>query len=172
MRLDLGPLDRLPAERAFVVEGQFEPMTVGGEAIEFEGAAVASGRVERLGGGARLVGEVVAPVRLRCGRCLDRFATTLRGALEIVLVGTTAGADDESLPYVEQFDLAPAVEEAIVLELPVRPLCRPDCEGLCPRCGGRREDGCGCADAALEGPVPGSVGERLRRRSEAARDER
>jgi uncharacterized protein len=144
MRLDLGPLDRLPSERPFAVEGEFEAITVGGEAVEFSAPVTAQGRVERVRGGARLTGEVVAPVRLRCGRCLDRFETTLRGPLEVMLDGPGNESDEDSVPYAEHLDLTPAVEEAIVLELPVRALCRPDCQGLCPQCGARREDGCDC----------------------------
>lgn len=144
MRLDLGPLDRLPAERPFVVEGELEAMAVGGEAVEFVAAVSARGRIERVRGGAMVTGEVVAPVRLRCGRCLDRFSTTIHGPLDIVLRGPGAEPDEESIAYAERLDLTGPVEEAIVLELPVRPLCRPDCQGLCAHCGARREDGCGC----------------------------
>ena len=37
-------------------------------------------------------------------------------------------------------DLAPAVRDAVVLALPVAPLCRPDCPGLCAECGVRLAD--------------------------------
>lgn len=144
MRLDLGPLERLPAEKPFAVEGVLDAMTVGGETIEFVAPVTARGLVERVRGGAMVSGEVAAPVRLRCGRCLDRFETTLRGPLEIVLRGPGGELDEDSLPYAEQIDLTAPVEEAIVLELPLRALCRPDCVGLCPSCGARRDDGCTC----------------------------
>lgn len=32
-------------------------------------------------------------------------------------------------------DLEPILRDAVVLELPFTPLCRPDCAGLCPECG-------------------------------------
>ena len=32
-------------------------------------------------------------------------------------------------------DLAPLLREYLVLDIPSRPLCRPDCRGLCPECG-------------------------------------
>lgn len=147
MRLDLGPLDKLASEKPFEVEGSFDPMQVGGETVEFDGPVSVRGKVERVRSGARLRGQVTAPVRLRCGRCLDRYQTVLSPEVEILLHGADPDlAEDDSIPYAPQVDLAPAVEEAIVLELPVRPLCRPDCQGLCPRCGARREDGCACED--------------------------
>jgi uncharacterized protein len=44
----------------------------------------------------------------------------------------------------EQLDLEPMVREAVLLELPLAPLCRPDCAGLCPECGANRNEGdCG-----------------------------
>lgn len=146
MRLDLGPLDRLAPERPFEVEGTFDPMRIGGETVEFDGPVTFAGKVERVRSGARLIGRVQAHVRLRCGRCLDRYAVTLTPEVELLLFGPGADIreDEESIPYASQVDVAPSVEEAIVLDLPVRPLCRVDCQGLCPRCGARREDACGC----------------------------
>jgi uncharacterized protein len=44
-------------------------------------------------------------------------------------------------------DLTEAVRQALVTQLPMRPLCRPDCAGLCARCGADLNEGpCGCPD--------------------------
>jgi uncharacterized protein len=46
----------------------------------------------------------------------------------------------------DRLDLGEAVREQILLGLPLKPLCREDCQGLCPRCGKDRNLGpCGCA---------------------------
>ena len=146
MRLDLGPLDRLAPVKAFEVEAQFDPMALGGEVVEFDGPVSLVGKVERVRSGARVRGRLKAAVFLRCGRCLDRFATTLEPEVDVLLYGPGVDLkpDEEGMPYASQVDLGAAVEEAIVLDLPVRPLCRPDCGGLCPRCGAHRRDGCAC----------------------------
>jgi uncharacterized protein len=54
--------------------------------------------------------------------------------------------DDDMYPIVDdRVDLGPLVRDAIVLELPMAPLCRDDCAGLCPVCGANRNEGdCGC----------------------------
>ena len=54
-----------------------------------------------------------------------------------------AGPSDEELyPIVDDdLDLGPLVRDAVVLELPMAPLCRPDCAGLCPRCGAEPQRG-------------------------------
>lgn len=47
--------------------------------------------------------------------------------------------DEDQLPSLvgELADLEPALVDAVVLELPFQPHCRPDCPGLCPECGMR-----------------------------------
>lgn len=49
-------------------------------------------------------------------------------------------ADDVFLLGETTLDLEPALRDALVLELPFRPLCTPDCGGLCPDCGERLDD--------------------------------
>ncbi len=47
----------------------------------------------------------------------------------------------EALGYrFRQPDLEPALRDAVVLALPLAPLCTDDCPGLCVECGGRRAD--------------------------------
>ena len=42
-------------------------------------------------------------------------------------------------------DIEPMVRDAVLLSMPFSPLCKPDCAGLCPRCGGDRNLGeCTC----------------------------
>jgi uncharacterized protein len=40
----------------------------------------------------------------------------------------------------DHLDLEPVVRDAVVLSLPLTPLCQPDCGGLCPECGERLDD--------------------------------
>lgn len=58
----------------------------------------------------------------------------------------------QSFPYVpgsdQQVDLTPEERISIILALPAHPVCRPDCPGVCPRCGHRLAEGpCGCSEA-------------------------
>jgi uncharacterized protein len=88
-----------------------------------------------------LRGEVVG----RCGRCLEEYAFPIGTPFRIVLTPRAAAVmgeepDDTAVATYEgeEVDLAPFVYEEVLLGLPTRPLCREDCEGLCPRCGGNR----------------------------------
>ncbi len=49
-------------------------------------------------------------------------------------------ADDIFVAGETTVDLEPALRDALILDLPLRPLCRPDCAGLCSQCGERLED--------------------------------
>lgn len=97
-------------------------------------------------GGVTATGHVTAPWRAACRRC----ARPVQGILEVrVAEQFRPGAgpdDDDAYPLVnETIDLRDLVRDAVVLELPLAPLCRPDCAGLCPTCGcDRNERACGC----------------------------
>lgn len=106
-------------------------------------------------GGVMAWGTVQAPWRGVCRRC----ATPVAGELRIPVrerftepggrYGDPPGGpdgDDEAYPIVDdRLDLRPMVRDAVVLELPLAPLCREDCRGLCPHCGAdRNEEPCGC----------------------------
>jgi uncharacterized protein len=90
-------------------------------------------------GGLEAQGTLRVPWQAACRRC----ATDVTGMLEVKLheqFRPGAGPDDEdAYPLVnEEVDLTALVRDAVVLELPLAPLCRVDCEGLCVTCGADR----------------------------------
>jgi uncharacterized metal-binding protein YceD (DUF177 family) len=87
-----------------------------------------------------VTGTLRTPVHLRCSRCLKKFVKRLR-VEQFVFHQELTGAD-----FV---DLTENIREDIILELPQRALCRPDCPGLCPRCGQDLSAGvCQCTPTA------------------------
>jgi uncharacterized protein len=97
-------------------------------------------------GGVTATGTVVAPWRAACRRC----AKAVHGVLDVRVAERfrpSATVDDEDAYPLEheEVDLGDLVRDAVVLELPLAPLCRADCAGLCATCGADRNDGpCGC----------------------------
>ncbi len=97
-------------------------------------------------GGVEARGRLVAPWRGACRRC----AIEVRGVLDVAVDERfrpgAAPDDEDAYPLVnEEVDLADLVRDAVVLELPLAPLCREDCPGLCPTCGAdRATEPCGC----------------------------
>jgi uncharacterized protein len=114
--------------------------------------------VDALGDGVVVHGTVSAPWEGTCRRCLQPARGHAVATIEEVYqVRPTSG---EAFTFDgDAIDLAPLVRENLLVELPLAPLCRDDCAGLCPSCGAdRNTDTCGCDTrpsdprwAALEG---------------------
>jgi DUF177 domain-containing protein len=77
-----------------------------------------------------------------CARCLTPFEQPFELRVQELFAPGAAAAEADEYPLVEgQVDLEPMIRDAIVLSMPFSPLCRPDCRGLCPICGGNRNLG-------------------------------
>jgi uncharacterized protein len=106
-------------------------------------------QLERVSDGVLVTGTVQAPLAGECARCLDSFAS----AAEVRFTELFCrDADDEDADgyrlHGDLLDLEPALRDALVLELPLAPLCAEDCPGLCSECGVRlAEAGAGHAHA-------------------------
>ena len=118
----------------------------------------------------RITGPVKSAVTLTCSRCLEEFAYTLDTYLDIELVPTMLvpqgaevelRADDLNIYYYEgdEIDLDPLIYDEVLLNLPMMPLCREDCAGLCHTCGKNRNvESCSCNN-----PVSTVLGEKLKK---------
>lgn len=98
-------------------------------------------RLESVSEGVLVTGTVRAPTVGECARCLS--PTT--GSVEIHLTelfaypnsATEASTERDEVGHVvdDTVNLEQPVIDAVGLELPLSPVCSPDCPGLCPRCG-------------------------------------
>jgi uncharacterized protein len=82
-----------------------------------------------------------APLAGECARCLDEFTSSIEVSFQELFVASPEESDDDG--YVlegDLLDLEPALRDAVVLELPLSPLCADDCAGLCSTCGIRLAD--------------------------------
>jgi uncharacterized protein len=78
-----------------------------------------------------------ARAKTECMRCLDEFTIDLSTQFTELYYFLASSAEETGLilPETGQVDLGPLVREYMLLEVPIKPLCRPDCKGLCPICG-------------------------------------
>lgn len=103
-------------------------------------------RLESVVEGVLVSGTVSGPVVGECSRCLDPIQDTVE--VEVVelfaypdsATSETTDQDEVSRLTGDTIDLEPLVRDGVVLALPVAPLCREDCAGLCVDCGQRWED--------------------------------
>ncbi|HEX9374862.1 MAG TPA: YceD family protein [Actinomycetota bacterium] len=93
-------------------------------------------------------GPISSTVRLTCARCLEEFEGRVDVAVQELYVRPPGEGEDEYRMSPEgSLDLEPMVRDTVMLALPFSPLCRPDCLGLCERCGGDRNLGaCTCRE--------------------------
>ena len=102
-------------------------------------------RLESVMDGVLVSGVVTAPVTGECGRCLADMSDTVRVKVQELYVYPEAATehddeDDVSQLQGDHLDLTPVLRDAVVLALPINPLCNEDCRGLCAECGERLDD--------------------------------
>jgi len=95
--------------------------------------------------GVLVTGSAVAPLAGECARCLDPLDSTIEvGFQELYRYQPDPGEGDDDVEERfldgELLDLEPAFRDAVVLALPLSPLCREDCPGLCAECGAKLAD--------------------------------
>jgi len=104
-----------------------------------------------------------AKVELDCSRCLEpapieveTSATELfRPSVNVLTGAPLERAEDEALQIDERhmLDLSEMARQYFLLTLPLQPVCRPECRGLCPACGADLNLGdCSCPPETASGP--------------------
>ena len=101
-------------------------------------------RLESVSEGVLVSGAAQVTVTGECARCLDPLSQGLRVDVQQLYVypGNEVDADDDETGHLvdEMIDLEPLLRDAVVLALPLAPVCRDVCPGLCPECGARLAD--------------------------------
>jgi uncharacterized protein len=160
MRLDLSHIRQ--AETDFL--RQFEPAAFAGDDGDYRVTAPVSLRmtIHKDHDRFRLVGRVSTTLELACSRCLEPFTLVVDHPFDLRYlphgVGEPGGDDEEkavedddlsvSFYRDEEIDLAELLREQFYLVLPMKPLCQPECKGLCPQCGANLNvDPCQCRPA-------------------------
>ena len=97
-------------------------------------------RFEAVSEGVLVTGSAVAPLTGECARCLEPLASTIEVSFQELyryLPDPGEDEDDGEERFLDgdHLDLEPAFRDAVVLALPLSPLCRDDCPGLCAECG-------------------------------------
>lgn len=104
-------------------------------------------RMEAVMEGVLVTGTVRAQLTAECSRCLDLLSEDLEAEYQELYRypdgedestesdEDQADADEDYYLEGDLLDLGPVVRDAVVLALPLSPLCGPDCPGLCAECG-------------------------------------
>jgi len=156
MFLDIHELerDRIALDQSFL-PGRID---FGEDVWEVEALDV-RGWAELIAGEIRLRGDFRTVMEVPCARCLERTRRAVAMDFDLFYrpVQTIAReeeveikGDDLDIGFFQGDGLLleDALREQILLALPMKSICKPDCQGLCPQCGRNRNLGpCGCAPA-------------------------
>jgi len=121
---------------------------------EFHGTANLIGTIERHGERLTLTAVVSSEGDFECTRCLEPFRSIISApiVLQFVPMRLETNEDDPNVhnydPAAEStVDILADLRDALILAIPMRNLCRPNCKGLCPVCGiDRNKESCSCAE--------------------------
>lgn len=97
-----------------------------------------------------LHGVVKGQLSLECSRCLKPIDYHLD--VELTEQFSRRPSDDDIHEFTgDEIDVTGVLRENIILALPVKPLCAPDCRGLCPECGQDQNEGkCSCDPKSID----------------------
>lgn len=130
--------------------GELRPRSSADSSVPEGADAEADVVLESFAGGVMVTGTVCAPWTGVCARCTAPAGGELRIGVRERFTDPGHGDPDDEESYKihdDELDLGVMVRDAVVLELPLAPLCRPECRGLCPSCGvDRNEETCDCVE--------------------------
>jgi uncharacterized protein len=114
---------------------EFDKLKLGDDLLlkEFSGV-VDVGRTPQ---GLLFTGQFSATTPLECARCLKTFDQRLNWNMTELYAFTEKSVSESGLmvPEDAKIDLDPIIRDYALLEIPISPICQPDCRGLCPECG-------------------------------------
>jgi uncharacterized protein len=161
--VDTHELGRRPgAERAYTLTID-APADLGSDVYGVpEGSTIeVEFRLEAVMDGVLATGTAFGQVKGECVRCLIEIDGELDVDFQELYLYSDPGEDELALDE-DLLDLEPVLRDAVVLALPINPVCDPDCPGLCPDCGARLADDPDHTHEAAIDPRWATLGEALR----------
>ncbi len=139
----------------------------GGDQYAVVGTVTLDLLVRRDGAKYSLVGRLDGTLELACGRCLEPVRQDVGGKVDLLYLPSSENTGDGDVQIEESdlstafyrnehIDLGQLMHEQFQLSLPMKPLCRDECRGLCAVCGGNcNVTECGCEDTWVDPRLAG-----------------
>ena len=154
MRIELVKLEHGRADFAHV----YQPDELGSfdERVKLVEPVTVKGKVRLAGPEVFVNGHIETRVQVECDRCLKQIEIPVNAGFDLQYIpgaeyesGATAELTEEVMALSvfdgETIDVDEIVKEQILLAVPTRMLCQPDCKGICPVCGTDKNTGeCEC----------------------------
>jgi uncharacterized protein len=136
--------------------GRVGELRVAASVVPADAEVVADALLDSVDGGIEVTAGVTATWRGECRRCLKpvtgRLDCEVREMYRLRRPHEGPTEDEETYELdPDHLDLEPLVRDALLLELPLAPLCRESCLGLCPTCGSDLNEGpCDCPSPVVD----------------------
>ena len=130
-------INQVPAEGLYLKEKvKSVELDLDTELIKFRPDLIIEARVLRITNALTVNLNIAAEVHADCSRCLKEFEWELIKDVQLIFPLDTDTAF---------IDLNPGIREEVILDYPIKPLCKINCKGLCVKCGkNKNEGGCNC----------------------------
>jgi len=151
IRFDVSALTKARLGTSLTLQLNTGPQALTDLKVDFLRGVIQAIRVQ---GGLLIRGSIDSQLDLDCVRCLESFVVPV--TLELEETFRLSGASPTSdAPYAVSgdgwIDLAPVLRELIWVSIPLKPVCNPDCRGLCPQCGANLNiESCTCQETQID----------------------
>ncbi|WP_459909619.1 YceD family protein [Desulfotomaculum defluvii] len=139
---------------SFDVKKEIDKVTLSGQEFTFVGPVEAFGEIVNRNDTFLLKGEAKAVVSTCCVRCLEPFQIELHSILNEIYGKTKdlQNPDDELIEFDGNvLNIEPEVVKSLLMEIPMRLVCSPECRGLCQGCGCNLNiKQCDCENKAID----------------------
>lgn len=153
-----------------------EPVEFGGQVFHFDSPLTGEAEIWNTGDSLLVKADLAGETLVQCSRCLTPFSLPLDVSFQEEFVEgeepaegeetDEEGDDDRTITYYtgDEIDLTEALQQNVLLELPMKPLCSEDCLGICPTCGvNRNETSCTCQESTNVDPRLAALKDLLRK---------
>jgi uncharacterized protein len=148
-RLNVAKIKKMTGKTVpFKQNVQMPPFNAQGERVHFSGPVYIDVVIDDTGKHLVVEGRVSGKLKLACSRCLDFFDYSIEVPIKEVYTDAPEEDAGEANSFTGDFlDLAPEITKSIIMHLPMKALCRRECQGLCPVCGINLNEGqCRCTE--------------------------
>ena len=163
MIVDIGRLKRTGEPLSLELAITNRDLALGSSVCTLNRSARAQVRLAVVGDAVRVAGAVNADLEVSCSRCLKPVELSLNKEFDLEYhpdPEVSQEGEEIELEFGdltvgfyrnEQLDVGASVGEQIVLEIPMKPICKESCEGLCDQCGQDLNEGsCSCSSRPLD----------------------
>ena len=157
MQINILKLRNAPGEKLTLdFSSAMDDIEVSGQHFRFVGPVAATGEVVSRDNYFQVKGVTKATILTSCNNCLESFALEVEGSLEEIYARNEeivqADLASEAIGFLgDVINIEPEVSKSLIIELPMRLICSPECQGLCQQCGSNlNKTQCNCQNETID----------------------